>query len=437
MDGLKKKFWAATCLGAFLMLSPANATGEYTPTSENLKARQEFTDSRFGVFLHWGIYSMFAQGEWYLHSGGLNAREYAKAASGFYPSKFDADAWAADIKASGARYVCVTTRHHDGFSMFDTEYSDYDIMDATPYKRDIVRALADACRRQGLKLHFYYSLTDWTREDYPAGFSGVNTGRDRQKANYGSYLQFMKNQLTELIREYDPDAIWFDGMWDHTEAGFDWRMDEVYELIHDLKPSCLIGNNHHKYAMAGEDFQIFERDLPGENKAGLSPGQEIANLPLETCETMNGSWGYVVSDQNYKSVDDLVRYLVRTAGKGANLLLNVGPQANGELPAVAVERLKGMGEWMARYGETVYGTVAGDVPNRPWGVTTRKGNKQYVHILSLSDNTLFLPIKQKVSRAVVFDSRAKVDFRQTDDGIVLQLGEVPQGVDYVVELTMK
>ena len=310
-------------------------------------------------------------------------------------------------------------------------------MDATPYKRDVVRELADACKRQGLKLHLYYSLVDWTREDYPAGGSGKNCGKDAGKADFNAYFRFMENQLAELIRTYDPDAIWFDGTWDHGESSFDWRFDELYGMIHRLKPSCLIGNNHHTRPIPGEDFQMFERDLPGENTAGYSAGQEVSHLPLETCQTMNGSWGYAVGDQKYKSVDELLHYLVRTAGKGANLRLNIGPQANGELPAAAVERLQGMGEWMARFGETVYGTTAGDVPNRPWGVTTRKGDKQYVHILSLQDNTLFVPVKGEVSRAVVYETKEKVVFKQLEDGVVLQLGEIPQSVDYVVELTMK
>ena len=432
----KRNYWWTGLLWACLAGIPGFAQEGYTPSADNVEARKEFTESRFGIFLHWGIYSMFGQGEWYLNTGNLNRDEYAKAASGFYPSKFDADAWAEAFKAAGARYVCFTTRHHDGFSMYDTKYSDYDIVDATPYKRDVVRELADACRRHGLKLHFYYSHIDWTRDDYPMGGSGRNTGKDVSKADWDSYYQFMNHQLEELIRNYDPAAIWFDGMWDQ-DASFDWRLGEQYGLIHRIKPACLIGNNHHKKPFPGEDFQMFERDLPGENTTGFSAGQEISRLPLETCQIMNGSWGYAVGDQNYKSTEELIRFLVRTAGKGANLLLNIGPQPNGELPAAALDRLKGMGDWLSRYGETIYGTSAGDVSERPWGATTRKGNKLYVHILSLKDSALFLPVKGKVIRATAFDDKEKVPFKQTEDGVLLQLGQVPQSLDYIVELTMK
>ena len=318
----------------------ASQPESYIPTPENLKARQEFSDSKFGIFLHWGIYSMFGQGEWYLQTGGLDCHEYAKAASGFYPSKFDAEKWISAFKDAGAKYICFTTRHHDGFSMFDTEYSDYDIIDATPFKRDIVKELADECARQDIKLHLYYSHLDWTREDYyPLGKTGHKTGR-KSHGKWDTYYSFMNNQLPELLTNYGPiGAIWFDGMWDQPE-NFDWRLEEQYALIHKLQPACLVGNNHHKAPKQGEDFQMFERDLPGENKAGYSAGTEIGNLPLETCQTMNGMWGYKVKDQNYKSSKELIRLLVKTAGKGANLLINIGPQPNGEIPELALDRLK-------------------------------------------------------------------------------------------------
>lgn len=425
-------------IGVALVLFCASLQAqEYQPSSANLAARQEFAGSKLGIFLHWGIYSMYAQGEWYMNSG-IDRAEYAKAASGFYPSRFDARQWVSAIKASGAKYICFTTRHHDGFSMFDTRYSDYDIVDATPFRRDVLRELTDECRKQGIGVHFYYSHIDWTRDDYPAGRTGRTTGKDLSKADWASYYQFMNNQLTELIENYNPDAIWFDGMWDHDQdtIPFDWQLPEQYAMIHRLNPACLIGNNHHGIPFDGEDIQIFERDLPGENTAGLS-GQQISALPLETCQTMNGMWGYKIKDQNYKSVKELIHLLVGAAGKGANLLLNIGPQPNGELPETALERLEGIGKWMERYGETLYGTTAGDVPARPWGVTTRKGNRQFVHILSLEDEALFLPVKGKVQKAVVFGSNEPVRFRQTREGVLLELGKVPDEVDYIIELTMR
>jgi alpha-L-fucosidase len=248
----------------------------------------------------------------------------------------------------------------------------------------------------------------------------------------------MNNQLTELLTNYGPvGAIWFDGWWDQDQhPDFDWQLDEQYALIHRLQPDCLIGNNHHQLPFAGEDIQIFERDLPGENTSGFS-GKEISPLPLETCETMNGMWGYKITDQNYKSTKTLIHYLVKAAGRNANLLMNIGPQPDGELPAVAVQRLAEMGEWMKQYGETIYGTRGGVIPPHEWGVTTQKGNKLYVHILNLPDRALYLPLSdKKIKKAVCFKSQQPVRYRQDKEGTVLYLDQVPTETDYVVELTI-
>ena len=411
---------------------------DYVPTPENLQARKEFSDMKFGIFLHWGIYSMFAQGEWYMHNANIDWREYEKAASAFYPARFNAEAWVKAIKDAGARYITFTTRHHDSFSMWDTEQSDFNIVDATPYQKDVLKMLADECHKQGVMLNLYYSHLDWRREDYPLGRTGRGTHRDASKTDWPSYYKFMNNQLTELLTHYGKvGAIWFDGFWDHDEdtVPFDWQLGPQYELIHRLQPSCLVGNNHHVEVHPGEDIQIFERDVPGQNTAGLS-GQAISRLPLETCQTMNGMWGYKIIDQNYKSIDELIRLLVRTSGKGANLLLNIGPQPNGELPATALERLKDMGEWLRANGESIYGTTAGDLEEQPWGVTTRKGNALYLHILDLDSHTLELPLSCKVKSACVLNGQA-VKFKKTKTGITLTFDENPSGTDYIVKLITK
>ena len=365
-----------------MLLSCLTMRAQYVPSAENIEARKQFDGFRFGIFLHWGIYSEFAQGEWYLNTGKLNKDEYAKAASCFYPIRFNASEWVKAFKASGAKYITFTSRHHDGFSMYKTHENDYNIVDATPFGRDVLKELSEACQQEGIQLHLYYSILDWIREDYPLGRTGHDTGRTL-KPNYDSYFQFMKNQVRELLTNYpNVAALWFDGYWDHDQdtIPFNWRMEEFYRHIHQLKPSCLIGNNHHITPIEGEDFQMFERDLPGENKAGFSEGQEISKLPLEMCQTMNGMWGYKVADQNYKSVDELVTLIIRAAAKGCNLLLNIGPQPNGELPALALDRLQGIGKWMDSYGETIYGTQRG-IDDSTWGVTTKKGNTTYIHVL--------------------------------------------------------
>lgn len=435
-----RKYLFSCLLAASMAAAPAIAQGQdgYVPAPENLEARQEFQDAKFGIFLHWGLYSMLATGEWTMTNKDLNYKEYAKLAGGFYPANFDAAKWVSAIKEAGAGYICFTSRHHEGFSMFDSKYTDYDIVDATPFKRDILKELADECHKQGIKLHLYYSHIDWYREDCPWGRTGRGTGRPNPEGDWKSYYTFMNNQLTELLTNYgEIGAIWFDGLWDQDQnPDFDWELPEQYALIHKLQPACLIGNNHHQVPFEGEDIQIFERDLPGENTAGLS-GQDISQLPLETCETMNGMWGYKITDQNYKSTRTLVHYLVRAAGKNANLLMNIGPQPDGNLPEVALERLRELGEWMKVYGETIHGTRGGLVKPHSWGVTTQKGNKLYVHVLELQDKALFLPLEQaKVKEACEFVGKNKIRTRKVDGGVLLQFDKVPQDMDYVLELTL-
>ena len=442
---MKKTLLLSVALASASLASGATPTevaedkGAYVPTAENLAAREEFRDAKFGIFLHWGLYAMLATGEWTMTNKNLDYKEYAKLAGGFYPSNFNAHDWVAAIKDAGAKYICFTTRHHEGFSMFATKYSDYNVVDATPFKRDIVKELADECHRQGIGIHFYYSHIDWYREDAPLGRTGRGTGRPADKTDWHSYYSFMNNQLTELLTNYGKvGAIWFDGWWDQDQnPSFDWQLPEQYALIHRLQPACLIGNNHHTQPFDGEDFQMFERDLPGENSAGLS-GQDISALPLETCETMNGMWGYKITDQDYKSTPTLIHYLVKAAGRNANLLMNIGPQPDGSLPETALDRLKEMGEWLRVYGETIYGTRGGMIAPHDWGVTTQKGNRLFVHVLNLKDKVLFLPLGDRtVKKAFRFDDKQPVRTSKCEGGVVLLFDKVPDEVDTVVELVLK
>ena len=411
----------------------------YQPSEAIQRAQREFQDKKFGIFLHWGIYSMLGQGEWVMQNRNINYKEYPKIANGFYPSKFNADEWVQAIKASGAKYITITSRHHDGFSMWNSAASDYNIVKATPFKRDVLKELSDACQRHGIALHFYYSHLDLGRLDYPLGRTGLGTGRPKDKQDWKHYQQFMNDQLTELLTQYGPiGAIWFDGVWDHDSdpTPFDWELRPQYDLIHRLQPSCLVANNHHLVPFEGEDVQIFERDLPGENKAGYSGENGISKtLPLESCETMNRTWGYNITDSLYKTPRQIIHLLVGAAGRNANLLLNIGPEPNGELPAEAVSRLKAVGEWMNQYGETIYGTRGGEVEPHPWGVTTRRDNRLFVHILDLNDQGLFLPLNNnKVKRSCEYLSRKAVKFTRVDGGIALQFSKKPTEIDYVVEL---
>ncbi|MBV8252344.1 MAG: alpha-L-fucosidase [Chitinophaga sp.] len=428
----KKSLLIATLL---LTTFTSFAQKGYTPSAGNLDYRKQFQDNKFGVFIHWGIYSMMADGEWVMNFKKINYGEYSKMAGGFYPSKFNAKEWVSNIKASGAKYICITSRHHDGFSMFATKQSPYNIIDATAFKRDVLKELADECHAQGIKLHFYYSLLDWGRPDYNPDEPFVVKNEESKKAKWETYHQFMLGQLRELLTNYgEIGAIWFDGKWDKPKD-FNWNFDEIYSLIHSLQPACLVLNNHHLAPLEGEDAQAFERDLPGQNTAGFSADKTISQLPLETCETMNNSWGYNITDLKYKSEKELIQYLIKAAGNNANLLLNVGPRPDGTIPDIAIQRYKAMGEWLKQYGETIYGTRGGLVSQHKWGVTTQKDNRLFVHILDLQDKALFLPLTdKKIKSAKVFIDKRPVRFSQSKDGVLLMLDKTPDETDYVVEL---
>lgn len=410
------------------------------PDANTVRIRNEFQDRKFGIFIHWGIYSMMGDGEWVMWFKRINKQEYPRLAGGFYPSKFDANEWTKIFKEAGAQYITFTSRHHDGFSMWNTQASDYNIVKATPFGRDVIKELSEACAKQQLKLHFYYSHMDWIRDDYPLGSTSKELPHDESTTNWASYFQFMNDQLTELLTNYGPiGAIWFDGMWDHAVGtGFDWQLPEQYALIKKLQPNCMIGNNHHGSPIDKEDFQLFEQDLPGQNTAGFSSNQKVSQaLPLESCITMNNTWGYSITDKNYKSAEDLIRKLVTAAGLNANFLLNVGPRPDGTLPTQAVERLKKIGEFMKVYGESIYKTRGGCIPPQSWGVTTQRGNTLYLHILNKTEEPIVLPVDIKIRKIVTFEKNEKVTFKKEKDGYHLTVPERGECIDQVLVAELK
>jgi alpha-L-fucosidase len=399
----------------------------YTPTPENLKAREWFSDAKFGLFIHWGPFSIPGSGEWVMQVRNISVKNYTNLKDFFNPTEFNAADWVSMAKNAGMKYITLITRHHDGFSMWDTKFSDFNIMN-TPYHKDIVKMLADECHKQGIGLFFYYSLLDWRRDDYSywTGNTGHGTGRTVH-GNWNDYIQFMKDQLTELLTNYGEIAgIWFDGYWDQLDNDnhdnpkprVDWHFREIYDLIHKLQPQCLVGNNHHITPLPGEDFQMFEKDLPGNNTTGFG-GASVSALPLETCETMNNSWGYNITDVSYKSVKDLIHYMVNAAGHNANFLLNVGPMPNGEIQSEFKDTLKTMGNWMKQYGESINGTRGNVVPLQEWGVITSKDKTIFAHILKRPSGAyIFIPgVQQKVKNVVSFGDKRTLKFKQQPEGV--------------------
>ena len=433
-----RKFLLNTLL-VFTFAAPiANAQSTHQPSPENLKARQEFQDAKFGLFIHWGVYSVLGDGEWVLHNRKLQLHDYERLPKYFDPEKFDAKAWVALAKAAGMKYITITSRHHDGFAMFDTKMSDWNIVQRTPFGKDPLKQLADEAHRQGIKLFFYYSQLDWHHPDYfPRGRTAWDNGRPNN-GNFNSYIDdFMNGQLRELLTHYGAiGGIWFDGMWDKPDA--DWHLDKTYALIHQLQPAALIIPNHHQTPKPGEDVQTFERDLPGRNTAGFNTTYVSDALPLESCNTLNGSWGFDIGDTKYKSAEEVEEMLVRAAGNNSNLLLNIGPLPSGEIQEEFQTRLRAVGEWLGKYGDSIYGTRGGPLAPADWGVTTWKANRIYVHILKWNAPLLALPpIQKSISGAQEMVSGARVEVTQTSNGIVLRLPEAAKGqVDRVIVLNV-
>jgi alpha-L-fucosidase len=417
----------------------------YTPTPANLAARKQFQDMKFGMFIHWGASSVLGNGEWVMNNRNIRVKEYQNLQRVFNPIDFDAKAWVDAAQGAGMNYITIITRHHDGFSNWDTRESDWKIT-RTPYGKDALKQLADECHKRGMKIFFYYSLLDWYRNDYQyeTGKTGKGTGRTA-KSDWNSYIRFMKAQLTELLTQYgEVSGIWFDGHWDQLDNDVDktltskvnWHYDEIYELIHRLQPACMIGNNHHLLPLPGEDFQMFEKDLPGNNTTGFG-GADISTLPLETCETMNDSWGYNITDRKYKSVPALIHYMVNAAAHDANFLLNVGPMPTGKIQQEFTDTLAAMGKWMQKNSSSIYGTRGNIIPPQDWGVVTGKDKTFYIHILkSTGLPYVFIPgLKATILSAQQLVGGKKVRFQQQAEGVFVYLeGISTDSIDTIIQL---
>lgn len=432
-----------------LLLVTGNVWAQtYTPTTENLAARKNFQDMKFGMFIHWGASSVLGSGEWVMNNRNIRVAEYTNLLRVFNPVDFNAREWVTTAKNAGMQYITFITRHHDGFSNWDTRQSDWKITN-TLYAKDALKQLAEECHKQGIKLFCYYSLLDWYRSDYQyeTGKTGKGTGRT-QKSDWNSYIRFMKAQLTELLTNYGEIAgIWFDGHWDQLDNDHDkslqskvnWHYEEIYQLIHSLQPQCLISNNHHLTPIPGEDFQAFEKDLPGNNTTGFG-GASVSELPLETCETMNNAWGYNMTDRKFKSVPDLIHYMVNAAGRNANFLLNVGPMPNGKIQDEFTDTLAAIGKWMQQNGNSIYGTRGAIVQPQKWGVVTGKDKNLFVHILQQpEDSFIFIPmLSQKVLAASLMKDTSPITFKQVPEGLFIYLKEVKMdAIDTIIQLTIE
>jgi alpha-L-fucosidase len=410
-------------------------------------------EARFGMFVHWGLYAIPAgewpgkgtnHAEWILTTAQIPVDEYEKLAAKFNPVKFNAGPWVRMAKDAGMKYIVITSKHHDGFCLFDSEYTDYDVM-STPFKRDIMRELSEACRKEGIVMCWYHSIMDWHHPDYLPRRGWEK--RSAEGADFSRYVAHMKNQVKELLTNYGQiGVLWFDGEWEET-----WNHElgrDLYNYCRSIDPKVIINNRVDKGRndMAGlmkpgdwcGDFGTPEQEIP---PTGL-PG-----VDWETCMTMNDHWGYNSRDKNFKTTEDLIRKLADIASKGGNFLLNVGPTAEGLIPPESVERLREIGAWMKTNGDSIHGTAASPFKALPWGRCTQrvidaKTTRLYLHVFEWPNGgELVVPglASEPLACHVIAEPSKGLAFSRREDAVVIQLpsGKAPDPIDTVVALDIR
>jgi alpha-L-fucosidase len=421
--------------------------------NESMKEKTErmawWEEARFGMFIHWGLYAIPA-GEW---NGETNHAEWIRTTAHiplevydgfvneFNPVNYDPEAWVKMAKDAGMKYIVITSKHHDGFCLFDSEYTDFDVM-STPYGKDLLKSLADACHREGIRICWYHSIMDWHHPDYLPR-RGWETDRSPEGADYERYIQYMKNQLEELVVNYgDIGVLWFDGEWEGT-----WSNEygkDLYNYVRNLRPEIIINNRVDvgRSGMAGltrsgeyaGDFGTPEQEIPATGLPGVY---------WETCMTMNDHWGYNKNDKNWKSTGDLIQKLADIASKGGNFLLNVGPKADGTFPEESTIRLRQMGEWMEVNGASIYGTTASPFEQLEWGRCTWKetgeGAILYLHVFDWpEDNLLVVPgifNDAKNSYLLADIDKKPLKIVRNEDALIISLpDQQPDSINSVVVL---
>jgi len=393
-----------------------------------------FRDDKFGLFIHWGLYAIPAGvwkeehipgiGEWIMLRARVPVAEYAQLARQFNPTGFDAAAYVALAKAAGMKYLVITAKHHDGFCMYDSNVTDYDIVDATPFGRDPLKELSAECARQGIKFGFYYSQTqDW---HHPNG-DGNDWDYVEDEKDFAGYIEhYVKPQVRELLTNYGPIClVWFDTPKRITEE----QSRSLVDLVHELQPDCLvngrIGNGLGDYA---------------ESRDNVIPGEEL-DADWETPATINDTWGFKTHDHNWKTPEDLIRKLVDITSKGGTYLLNVGPTAQGIIPQPSVERLHAVGEWLARNGEAVYGTRPGPLQGAEEYRSTQRPGKLYLHVFHWpADGVIHIAnLAQSVTGAHLLADAGHAALRVEQRGSAVTVygpAQAPDGADTVIVLEM-
>lgn len=422
--------------------------------SNREKRVQWFQDARFGMFIHWGLYSIPARGEWIKSIERITTEEYQKYFDEFDPVRYDPEEWARLAKAAGQKYVVLTTKHHDGFCLFDSKLTEYKSTN-TKAKRDLIAEYVEAFRNEGLKVGFYYSLIDWYHDDYPAYGDRHHPMRDNEeykdrKINFDRYLEYMHGQVKELMTNYGKiDILWLDFSYDDM-SGERWKAAELVNMCRKYQPDILINNR-----LGGDgadlkgvgpkidagDFTTPEQIIP---PYGLKD-RDGKPITWEACITLNNHWGYCAADKDYKSAKQVIRGLVECVSKDGNLLLNVGPDAKGIIPEESVEILEEVGRWMDKNSESIYGCGASDLPKPEWGRYTQKGKKLYAHVYDNSIGPLNLRgLNGKIKKVRLLADGSELKLLEpwnavaySDDAFVhLGSSKLPDELDTVLEIEL-
>ena len=379
-----------------------------------------YQDARFGMFIHWGLYSIPARGEWVRSTEEMPEEEYLPFMKEFDARDYNPKQWAKEAKAAGMKYVVLTAKHHDGFCLFDSKYTDYKVTN-TPAGRDLIKEYVEALREEGLKVGLYFTLLDWHHPDYPHYGDRIHPMRNHpecsnENRDFSRYIEYMYNQVEEVCTNYGKiDIMWFDFSYDDMR-GEKWGATRLIDMVRRLQPGIIIDN---RLEVSGEGRgSLYECDPTPYHGDFISPEQIIPPegicdkegnpMVWEACFTMNNNWGYCANDHYYKPASMLIKKLVECVSKGGNMILNVGPDAKGKFPKESSAILAEIGRWMDKNHDSIYGCApAADIPKPDYGRITRNGNKYYVHIY---ENTLGpLPL-------IGFDKNKIVKVRALDDG---------------------